>query len=133
MDTPLHFPLGKPVAITLPRCYDGEAEALCALLDAGAPVIHIRKPDAPAAQVEALLRQLRDAGADMTRLTLHHDAALARRYGLGGHPPARRGPARVAAAAPTNGTRQRREHPHRTFKKHKPNRPSRGTTRIRRA
>lgn len=28
MDTPLHFPLGKPVAITLPRCYDGEAEAL---------------------------------------------------------------------------------------------------------
>lgn len=99
MDTPLHFPLGKPVAITLPRCYDGEAEALCALLDAGAPVIHIRKPDAPAAQVEALLRQLRDAGADMTRLTLHHDAALARRYGLGGHPPARRGPARVAAAA----------------------------------
>ena len=78
MDTPLHFPLGKPVAITLPRCYDGEAEALCALLDAGAPVIHIRKPDAPAAQVEALLRQLRDAGADMTRLTLHHDAALAR-------------------------------------------------------
>ena len=84
MDIPLHFPLGKPVAITLPRCYDGEAEALCALLDAGAPVIHIRKPDAPAAQVEALLRQLRDAGADMTRLTLHHDAALARRYGLGG-------------------------------------------------
>ena len=84
MDTPLHFPLGKPVAITLPRCYDGEAEALCALLDAGAPVIHIRKPDTPAAQVEALLRQLRDAGADMTRLTLHHDAALARRYGLGG-------------------------------------------------
>ena len=51
MDTPLHFPLGKPVAITLPRCYDGEAEALCALLDAGAPVIHIRKPDPPAAQV----------------------------------------------------------------------------------
>ena len=62
MDTPLHFPLGKPVAITLPRCYDGEAEALCALLDAGAPVIHIRKPATPAAQVAALLRQLRRAG-----------------------------------------------------------------------
>ena len=122
MDTPLHFPLGKPVAITLPRCYDGEAEALCALLDAGAPVIHIRKPDAPAAQVEALLRQLRDAGADMTRLTLHHDAALAK------------GPcASGCGSIRTNGTRQRREHPHRTFKKHKPNRPSRGTTRIRRA
>lgn len=84
MEKPLQFPLDKPVAITLPRCYDGETEALCALLEAGAPVIHIRKPDAPAAQVEALLRQLRDAGADMTRLTLHHDPALARRYGLGG-------------------------------------------------
>lgn len=84
MEKPLQFPLDKPVAITLPRCYDGEAEALCALLEAGAPVIHIRKPDAPAAQIEALLRQLRDAGADMTRLTLHHDPALARRYGLGG-------------------------------------------------
>lgn len=52
MDIPLHFPLGKPVAITLPRCYDGEAEALCALLDAGAPVL-IPQTDAPAAQVEA--------------------------------------------------------------------------------
>ena len=98
MDTPLHFPLGKPVAITLPRCYDGEAEALCALLDAGAPVIHIRKPDAPAASTCA------------------------------------KGPcASGCGSIRTNGTRQRREHPHRTFKKHKPNRPSRGTTRIRRA
>ena len=42
MDTPLHFPLGKPVAITLPRCYDGEAEALCALLDAGQPELKRR-------------------------------------------------------------------------------------------
>ena len=33
MDIPLHFPLGKPVAITLPRCYDGEAEAPASALD----------------------------------------------------------------------------------------------------
>ena len=129
MDTPLHFPLGKPVAITLPRCYDGEAEALCALLDAGAPVIHIRKPDAPAAQVEALLRQLRDAGADMTRLTPPSPGVTASAASTCAKGPCASG----CGSIRTNGTRQRREHPHRTFKKYKPNRPSRGTTRIRRA
>ncbi len=78
------FPLDQPIAITPPLFYDGEVEALCALLDAGAPVIHIRKPNAPASQVDMLLQRLRDRGADMARLTIHHDPIRAQQYGIGG-------------------------------------------------
>lgn len=84
MKTSLTFPLNAPIPITLPRCMEQEVEAILALLDEGAPVIHIRKPEATPAELERLLRQLQLARADMQRLTLHHHTALAQRYALGG-------------------------------------------------
>ena len=84
MKTSLTFPLNAPIPITLPRCMEQEVEAILALLDEGAPVIHIRKPEATPAELERLLRQLQLARADMQRLTLHHHTALAQRYTLGG-------------------------------------------------
>ena len=42
-----------------------EVEAILALLDEGAPVIHIRKPEATVAELDQLLMQLQTSGTDM--------------------------------------------------------------------
>lgn len=73
-----------PLPITLPAFPEGEAEAIVSLQKAGAETIHIRKPGASSTELEAFLSRLVRAGADMSRLTLHYDESLARRYGLGG-------------------------------------------------
>ena len=58
MKTNCNFPLNAPIPITLPRCMEYEVEAILALLDEGAPVIHIRKPEATVAELDQLLMQL---------------------------------------------------------------------------
>lgn len=84
MKTNCNFPLNAPIPITLPRCMEHEVEAILVLLDEGAPVIHIRKPEATVAELDQLLMQLQTSGTDMRRLTLHHHLELAQRFALGG-------------------------------------------------
>lgn len=74
----------SPILITLPRILKNEAEMLAALCGAGVSVIHIRKPEASEPEIEELLKTLQALGADMSRLTIHYNEPLARRYGLGG-------------------------------------------------
>ena len=74
----------SPILITLPRSLKNEAETLAALCGAGVSVIHIRKPEASEPEIEELLKTLQALGADMSRLTIHYNEPLARRYGLGG-------------------------------------------------
>lgn len=73
-----------PIPITLPGFTAGEAGAISSLLDAGAEVVHLRKPGATSGELVSLLSDLQAAGADMNRLTLHAEAPLARRFGCGG-------------------------------------------------
>ena len=69
-------PTVAPVAITWPRILPDEARTLAALAeDTEGPVIHIRKPEAPPAEMRRLLEELRASGTDMRRFTLHYDAA----------------------------------------------------------
>lgn len=74
----------SPILITLPRILKIEAETLAALCGAGVSVIHIRKPEASEPEIEELLKTLQALGADMSRLTIHYNEPLARKYGLGG-------------------------------------------------
>ena len=74
----------SPILITLPRILKNEAETLAALCGAGGSVIHIRKPEASEPEIEELLKTLQALGADMSRLTIHYNEPLARKYGLGG-------------------------------------------------
>ena len=74
----------SPILITLPRILKNEAETLAALCGAGVSVIHIRKPEASEPDIEELLKTLQALGADMSRLTIHYNEPLARKYGLGG-------------------------------------------------
>ena len=73
----------SPILIT-PRILKNEAETLAALCGAGVSVIHIRKPEASEPEIEELLKTLQALGADMSRLTIHYNEPLARKYGLGG-------------------------------------------------
>ena len=72
----------RVIVITDPEFLPGEAEALTALLDAGAWRVHVRKPGAHAEDVSALLEAVPERC--YSRISLHdcHDMAL--RYGLGG-------------------------------------------------
>lgn len=74
--------LFSPIVITLPEIYANEAQALEALVEAGAEIIHLRKPDSSEPAIEELLDpispQVRQA------LTLHYNPALAVKFGLGG-------------------------------------------------
>lgn len=73
----------RKIAITLPGFFAGEAEAIASLLtDGGYWRVHIRKPDASAEQIRALLQQI---PAELyPRLSLHDHHELARQMGLGG-------------------------------------------------
>lgn len=74
-----------PIVITLPRVMEGEAEALMEICkEPCAPIVHIRKPESSEAEVERLLNRLKASGCDMSRLTIHYNEPLARKYGLGG-------------------------------------------------
>lgn len=74
-----------PIVITLPRVMEGEAKALMEICkEPCAPIVHIRKPESSEAEVERLLNRLKASGCDMSRLTIHYNEPLARKYGLGG-------------------------------------------------
>ena len=74
-----------PIVITLPRVMDGEEEALLEICkEPCPPIVHIRKPESSEREVEGLLDRLKASGCDMSRLTIHYNEPLARKYGLGG-------------------------------------------------
>ena len=68
--------------ITDPEFLPGETQAVTALLEAGAWRVHVRKPGADAAEVEALLEKLPELYRQ--RISLHDCHELAARYGVGG-------------------------------------------------
>ena len=72
----------NPMVITLPEFHPGERETVCALLDAGAFPVHIRKPDAPEDRIAELLEGFSDH--ERKSLTLHYGTGTALKYGLGG-------------------------------------------------
>ncbi len=74
-----------PIVITLPRVMDGEEEALLEICkEPCPPIIHVRKPESGEGEVDRLLNRLKESGCDMSRLTIHYNEPLARKYGLGG-------------------------------------------------
>lgn len=72
----------KLLAITRQEFWTGEAAAVCRLIDAGWERVHIRKPQASAAETAALLEQI--PACYRSRLSLHDHFELAERYGVGG-------------------------------------------------
>ena len=77
-------PTNSPVAITLPRIIENEAETLATLVRMTDGIVHIRKPEASLSALRHLLEELRSSGADMNRFTLHYDESSVREFGLGG-------------------------------------------------
>ena len=90
------------IVITHPQLLDNEPALIEAVLDAGADRVHLRKPDATAEEVEALIRQIHPNY--YKRLVVHDWHELARRYALGGIHLNRRHP-----QAPTWATTERPE------------------------
>lgn len=70
------------LAITRPEFWDGEADAVCRLLGGGWERVHVRKPQATADEIAALLEQIPERYR--SRLSLHDHFELAARYGIGG-------------------------------------------------
>lgn len=48
----------KLITITMPDFFEGEADAIASLFDAGLEILHLRKPGASYAEMENLLRRL---------------------------------------------------------------------------
>jgi len=72
----------KLIVITRPDLFDGEAEWITALMRAGLPTLHLRKPDAP---VEAMRRLLRTVPAEFhDRIVLHDNFSLGGEFALHG-------------------------------------------------
>lgn len=71
-----------PIIITLPGFYDNETDAVCALADAGADIIHFRKPDAGEENLNLWLGAIPENYRD--NLTIHYRIDLAEKYMLGG-------------------------------------------------
>lgn len=73
------------IIITLPNIIKGEAEAIIRLQSIDhSLIIHIRKPGVETERICEILNELRDRGADMSRLTIHYNQPLAERYSLRG-------------------------------------------------
>ena len=72
----------KLIVITTPTFFEGEAEALNLLLEAGVDRIHIRKPDSERHTFEVLIQAIRPEYLD--RITIHDHHAIAVEKGLGG-------------------------------------------------
>ena len=70
------------ILITRPDLFAGETELITALLHHGLRLLHVRKPDASAAELEDWLRRI--PTAYYPRLTLHDHHHLAVSLGLGG-------------------------------------------------
>lgn len=71
-----------PIVITLPDIYPNEAQALFALTECGAGIIHLRKPEAEEGQIRELLSKLHPE--ILYHITLHRYPHLAGYFGLGG-------------------------------------------------
>lgn len=73
----------RKIAITVPELFPGEAAAITSLLrDGGYWRVHIRKPDASAEEVEALIGMI--PSEFYPRLSLHDHFNVASRMGIGG-------------------------------------------------
>lgn len=73
----------RKIAITVPEFFDGEAQAITALLCRGDfERVHIRKPGATASQMEALIREI--PSELYPRLSLHDCLEVAAKLNLGG-------------------------------------------------
>lgn len=70
------------IVITLPHFFDGEAGQIVQLLQSSVDLVHIRKPDSKAEDVEQLLRSIPPAYHG--RLVLHDHHGLAAKYQLHG-------------------------------------------------
>ncbi len=70
------------LAITHPHCFDGEAAAIHDLIRRGWWRVHIRKPQASAAQIETLLSALHPS--ILPHISLHDHMGLAVKWHLGG-------------------------------------------------
>lgn len=70
------------LVITAPTALPDEARRLTELLTTGLETLHLRKPNWPAAQVEALIQAI--PAAFHARLVLHGHPDLVHRYRLGG-------------------------------------------------
>ncbi|HIZ87254.1 MAG TPA: thiamine phosphate synthase [Candidatus Coprenecus pullistercoris] len=72
----------RVIVITAPDFLPDEAEAIAALLDAGAWRVHVRKPGADAAEVQALIEAVPERY--YSRISLHDSHELVFTYGIGG-------------------------------------------------
>lgn len=72
----------KLIVITRPDFFEGEAKAITALFDNGLEILHLRKPEAMAEAMEALLQQLPEEF--LNRIVLHDHFELTDRYPLKG-------------------------------------------------
>lgn len=70
------------IVITLPHFFDGEAGQIVQLLQSSVELVHIRKPDSKAEDVERLIRSIPPAYRG--RLVLHDHHGLAAKYQLHG-------------------------------------------------
>lgn len=70
------------IVITLPHFFDGEAGQIVQLLQSSVDLVHIRKPDSKAEDVEQLIRSIPPAYHG--RLVLHDHHGLAAKYQLHG-------------------------------------------------
>lgn len=72
----------RTIVITPEELFDGEAAAICRMLDAGARRVHLRHPGATQAQMAAIIQAI---PADLrSRLSLHDRFELAVPMGVGG-------------------------------------------------
>ncbi|MCC8172722.1 MAG: thiamine phosphate synthase [Parabacteroides sp.] len=77
------MPEGKKlIAISLPRFFPGEAEAVGRLLDAGLERFHLRKPESSAEEISVFLHTL--PPVFYPKIVLHDCFALAKELGLKG-------------------------------------------------
>lgn len=70
------------VYFTRPEFFGHEAEQVAAHFEKGLQILHLRKPDASAAEYETLLRQIPEVYHE--RITLHDHFELADRFAVGG-------------------------------------------------
>lgn len=70
------------IVITLPHFFDGEAALITALFDNGLQTLHLRKPEAAAGEMRALLRAI--PAVYHPRIVLHDCHELGREFALRG-------------------------------------------------
>ena len=83
----------KLIAITTDRFFNGEAEGITALFEEGLERLHLRKPEASAAETAEWLAAIPEAFH--SRIVLHDHFGLTNRFNLGGIHLNRRNPAPV--------------------------------------